>query len=280
MDASTSYQQELQAAETEVQETGVQSTQETTRSYPVYLIYSSWSLPEIRNFLEEKCHQGEYIGYLKVERSHGKESNRTLAILSPTLYQRLVESGFDQRNDDDFSIKTYIVPHYTNIQPSRTLFLPLPSEYPGSLCREQLEYKLNAFTSFGIIPQNGYRVRVSWTSRQMDQHRGSAFISFADHVPTDSISLTRSLLNGSNWEDATGEPGFFIKCMWSTKEHKGQGHGAEKNDRQTNVVLQNSSHGDARPRPGQRRHGKHRQQRSNFDVKSPNLSPQTSTFNN
>lgn len=171
----------------------------------LYIIYSRRSIQDITSHLLQHGSEDD-IGPSRIVFYKGNETNRTMIVLSPALYEQVK----DNRNHD-FSIVPYQLRDYDKAPNNeRSLFLPLPKELKQSECRQILMGLLDTMARFGFFKEGDYKVNIPLYTRTSDAHKGLAFIHFEKEVPQDSIAYAKAFLHG--YEN--------IKCFWSTREKK------------------------------------------------------------
>ena len=76
-------------------------------NYPIYIIYSSWSLDTIRNFLLNLMPDSISIMKIIYDYSYN-ETNKTIIVMKEELYNLLIDQGYGvSRFEIDFKIKKY-----------------------------------------------------------------------------------------------------------------------------------------------------------------------------
>lgn len=190
-------------------------------SFPVYIIFSRWSLPEIDSFLKD---YGE-AGFLRVVYDNsGKETDRTLAILPDDVYQSLCNNGYGESNDKrsgrGFCIKPFVL-RDNSFPPagrSEVLFVPLPkqTEYEKSFIVDTVNDKLTHLSEWDIIPDNSWNINVPLQSREKGGVKNGCFVSFNKDVSLARISMVRNLLNDTYWpNENVDENRPIFQCFWA-----------------------------------------------------------------
>lgn len=191
----------------------------TTEHVPIYIVHSSFSLGEIRRILEEL--NSGYVGPIRVDRkSDGTETNRTICLLEPTVYETAVEEGYDTRQYGfDFMIRPYVLrdgnfPRTRN--ETKNLFIPLPSEMDSRNARSQLEAKMQIFIEHGIINKNGFTISIPLKSRGSGDHKGSAFIIFKK-IDITTCAIIKLIIHDTWWKIEVEEKNDYklLHCYWS-----------------------------------------------------------------
>lgn len=194
---------------------------EAPKKFPLYIVYSSWSLSRIEELFDD-YDQHDGIGPMRIDRFRGEETNRTICLLKPELYQNLVAAGFTQRRYNfDFSIAEFKLRehNYPREGESRNLFVPLSHKLDANESRRQLENKLLELCKFGVLNEGDYKVTIRLTSRHENNHTGSAFLIFKREVHLDQIAVAKIVLHDTWWYDSSDESYELAQCFWA-KEHK------------------------------------------------------------
>lgn len=177
------------------------------------------------DWLEQLLYQVGYATnqmYLKVIKdNHGKETDRTIAFLDENVFTLLM-----QHNRPDFTIEPFVVPKS---------FLPNDSEYTYNFCIpfpkqdsiidhskrdsyyiRQIESKLSPFISQGALAHGSYKITIPVVSRERNETKGIAFVSFHPSVSKNNIALIRYILDGSLWDDRVNH----MRCSWARLSKK------------------------------------------------------------
>src|SRR5438105_1723655 len=129
--------------------------------YPIYIIYSNWSIDKISKFLKE--YQSDGVSMLKIIYDNvGNETNKTITILSHQLYQLLVEHNYHTyRFEVDFKIKKYKLGDYLlpPADKSQNLFVPIIKKTTEVYVTQKLNDKLMTLAHFGILPYDSWKLK-------------------------------------------------------------------------------------------------------------------------
>lgn len=191
------------------------------KDYPIYIIYSNWSIDKISKFLKE--YQADGVSLLKIIYDNvGNETNKTIAILSDSLYQLLVEHHYHTyRFEIDFKIKKYKLGDYL-LPPSdksHNLFVPIIKKTTEVYVTQKLNDKLTALSQYGIIAADSWKLKCPISSRGDGQVILGCFIFFKKEIDLFNIGVVRFLLNNTRWEsDGTNKYDNMLKCYWA--KHK------------------------------------------------------------
>ena len=195
------------------------------QKFPVYLVYSSWSISAIDEFLQNHAKTiGEEVGsglIRLVYDSNGKETNRNIVILSDTIYSSLIKNGYDHKDyGRDFLVTPFQLRE--NYFPSKgkttNLFVPVPNEFllNDLFATETILDKLKHLSDWGILPESSFSVKPFLPSREEGKIKGGCFISFKKDVSMESRAMARLLLTDTYWpktSDVQDPPSF--QCFWS-----------------------------------------------------------------
>jgi len=199
-------------------------------TFPVYMIYSKWSLTQIDNFLKE-FGEAEYLRIV-YDNKH-IETNRTIAILSDEVYKKLCDAGFNESKNNGFKIKPYIVKEIDNSIAVRTLFVPVPKEFCNlrDKVKDIISKKIINLSHLGIINESDWNINIPINTREKGDIKKGCYISFNDNVELERISLIRILLTDTYWPEIltldsllsktsdSGERKIF-RCLWERKNKK------------------------------------------------------------
>lgn len=191
-------------------------------NYPIYIIYSSWSLEKMKNFL---------LGFLPDSISFMKiiydcqynETNKTIVVLKEELYNILINQGYGiTRFEIDFKIKKYkfndnILPYDDNTN----LFIPVIKKTTESIVTTIINNKLEELAKFKIIPEKSWRIKCPINSRETGQIKLGCFIFFKPEITNSNISVVKFLLNNTYWDDNEDKKyDNIVKCYWANPRIK------------------------------------------------------------
>jgi len=193
-------------------------------SFPVYLLYSKWSLVQLDNFLKEF---GD-VGFLRIMYDNdGHETDRTIGIIPTAAYEALCQDGYgvsESTSNDRFSRGFRITPfllkdnNFPGEGRTKTLFVPVPQTLVAndSQVIETVIDKLKHLAEWEIIPDNSWVVNVPLKSREKGGVQGGCFISFNRDIALERIAMVRTLITDTYWPDQadnTERPVF--RCFWA-----------------------------------------------------------------
>lgn len=186
--------------------------------YPIFIIYSNWSLDTITNFLNSLL--PNQIGMMKIiYDSLYNETNKTIAVLSYTLYNLLIAKGYGvSRFEIDFKIKKYRFKD--NILPppdkSSNLFIPIIKKTTEFIVTDIINKKLEELAQFDIIPHKSWRIKCPINDRESGIVKLGCFIFFKD-LSVYNIAVVKFLLNNTQWDNDKNNNKYdnTIKCYWA-----------------------------------------------------------------
>lgn len=196
------------------------STQKTTQQpYAVAVIFSSWPLGQVCAFLEDELGANQsQIGFMRIDRFKGKETNRTLLLLDRTLLDAAESRGFTrQQRGLDFKMAEYELREnsFPKEGYTRNFYIPLPNTVTADEARAQLQNKLDVLCEFGVFSKDQTpRLKIPLKSRETGEHRGQAFVTFARETADVPIALSRVLLHETRLYKSDTE---FerMQCFWA-----------------------------------------------------------------
>lgn len=192
--------------------------------YGLYLVYSNWTLKDIKLFIEnfipkeEQNMKDKYIGPIRIDYIRGLESERTLCLLHISIYEALLKEGFDKKVFTyDFRVQKYEI--RDNNKPgegfSSNLYIPLPTALNRDDCKNDLASKLRNLELYNILLPGSYRITLPVISRRTGESTGSAFIEFTTEVELKNRAITRLILNDTDWEIKGTMRKYRVKCLWA-----------------------------------------------------------------
>jgi hypothetical protein len=186
----------------------------------IYIIYSSWSIDKIRNFLNTITN--DCIGLLKIiYDNEGNETNKTIAVIKNELYNNLKEKGYTEFNYTlDFKIKIYKLPDFILPPEDRSsaLFIPTIKKLTETYVTDIINNKLLELAKVNIIPIDSWKLKCPITSRFTGFVKQGCFIIFNSNINIYSIATIRFLLNNTYWEDnEVKKYNNMVKCHWAKK---------------------------------------------------------------
>jgi len=187
-------------------------------NYPVYIIYSSWSLDTIKKFLLDLM--PDSVSNMKiVYDSLYNETNKTIIVLKEELYNLLIDKGYGvTRFEIDFKIKKYkfndsILP---GINKSTNLFIPIIKKTTESDLTSIINKKLEELSQFKLLPEKSWRIKCPINSRENGNVKLGCFIFFRHDISIYNIGIIKFLLNNTHWiNDDNDKYDNTIKCYWA-----------------------------------------------------------------
>jgi len=174
----------------------------------VYIIYSRWSLSQLDNFLKD---YGD-VGFLRIIYDNtGKETDRTIAIITQQVYKSLCNSGYGVSSQGSrsygkgFKIMPFSMKenNFPGLGRTKTIFVPVPKYFENDDSRVivAVDDKLKHLAEWDIIPDKSWIVNVPLKSREKGGVNGGCFISFNQEVPIEQIATVRILLTDTYWPE-------------------------------------------------------------------------------
>jgi hypothetical protein len=200
------------------------SKKEKETQLPVYLVYSSWPLDDIRREIE-KYPEGRCGPLRVIYNKEGGETNRTLAIFSPHVYDSMVEEGRGERNKDLYVAKYKLrKDNYPPKDASSDIFISIPKDLHRSSPEVTglLERRLEALADWGILPSQSWKIEVFSRSREENLGR-FCFIRFRK-VHLDNLAMVKALLDDTYWrwdDSPVDERTLVCRCQWALRKNKG-----------------------------------------------------------
>jgi hypothetical protein len=207
------------------------TTTESVPHFPVYIIRSKWSLVQLDNFLK---YYGD-VGFLRIVYDiNGRETDRTIAILSESAYASLCAKGYNSHRNsqgvpNNFTVSPFILKEndFPGNNTTATLFVPVPKP----LCGDETEVlatiidKLKHLSEWGIVEDESWVLNLPLVSREKGGVKKGCFISFKRGVSIESIAMVRVLLTDTYWpdEDINGERPVF-RCFWARDRNDSNDH--------------------------------------------------------
>ena len=192
-------------------------------NFPVYFIYSKWSLAQMDKFIQEFGN----AGFLRIIFDpEGKETDRTLAIMDEETYKALVEAGYGDTKGKTgntkpvgfrigvFNLKENNYPHEGL---DVNLFVPVPKELSSdeTTVTKTVTDKLEHLVQWNIIPDKSWKLTVPLASRETGGVRGGCFIVFNPEVALGRVAMVRLLLTDTYWPAVGEAERSIFRCHWA-----------------------------------------------------------------
>jgi hypothetical protein len=200
----------------------------STKEFPVFMVYSNWSLKNLRECLVG-LGNGK-VASLHIDRDrNGEETNRTIVLMDESVYAAALKAGYTG-NSTNLSISRYQLRRnsYPNADQAYSFYIPLPKNFKLSEaeCRNQLDDRFKQMSSFNLLKEGDYKISVPLQSRETEatSTRGFCFVSFKRSVDHDTIAVVKVLLDNTWWfsgsssENPSGENGHWreiLRCYWA-----------------------------------------------------------------
>jgi hypothetical protein len=172
----------------------------------------------------------EQVGVMRIDRFKGVETNRTILLLSRSVYDTADRLGYTQQQRGlDFKLTEYQLRDHNlpKLGFTRNFFIPLPTALNADEAREQLQNKLDVLCGFGMfLEAERPRLKIPIKSRETGEHRGQAYVTFAHQTPVAVVALARILLHDTRlYTKADDEHFERMSCFWARdKEDNNQGN--------------------------------------------------------
>lgn len=155
---------------------------------PVFLVFSNWSLEDIKEHLQDPS-------YIRVVRLRdGTETNRCVCLLPEEIYSDFTSSNENER-PRGLDLRRYELRDH-EFPPegcTQNLFIPLPkvAGYTAAKYRARLTEKLEPMFDCGLFDQKQCNIIIPTISRETGEVKGSCFLVFDKKVPVESVALAR-----------------------------------------------------------------------------------------
>lgn len=205
--------------------TDIQNT--NNKTYAVAIVFSRWKLGRLCAFLEDELGaRQEQIGFMRIDRYKGRETNRTILLLERSLFDTADSRGFtSQQKDLDFKIVEYELREHNFPRKgyTRNFYIPIPLNLPEDEARAQIQNKIDVLVTFGLfLKEQAPRLKIPLKSRETGEHRGQAFVTFSRATDDDSIALARILLHDTRLYMGTDDDNWErMRCVWAKDKQTG-----------------------------------------------------------
>ena len=184
--------------------------------FPVYLIYSKWSLTQLDEFFRK---YGE-AGFLRIVYDiKGKETDRTIAILPEKVYTSRCDDGYGHFNSHGFRISPFLLQegNFPGEGRNNSLFVPVPKDWGNheKPVVNVINDKLKHLAEWDIMDDESWNITVPLKTREKGGVKGGCFISFPN-VPIERVAMIRILLTDTYWpEQSDTEERAVFRCYWA-----------------------------------------------------------------
>lgn len=206
----------------------------TTQTYAVAIVFSQWKLGRLCAFLEDELGaRQEQIGFMRIDRFKGRETNRTILLLERSLFDAAAARGFTrQQRGLDFKMTEYELREHNFPKEgyTRNFYIPLPEGLVEDEARAQLQNKLDVLVDFGVFSkEQAPRLKIPLKSRETGEHRGQAFVTFSRETADDPIALARILLHDTRLYTGAGDEDWQrMRCFWAKEKQQRSPKGTPK----------------------------------------------------
>lgn len=190
--------------------------------YVVAVIFSEMTLSRICEFIEDYMNgEKKDIGLIRIDRSKGKETNRTIILMNRELYNYGVSMGLNKKQPSlDFVLSEYELREFNFPKENQTqnLFLRnIPYELTSYEVISQLQNKIDVMVKFGLIEEGKIRIKIPLESRETGKHRRIGYIYFGNDVTKEQAALVKLLLHDNKYY-LSDNKNSLIKCYWANKK--------------------------------------------------------------
>ena len=198
-----------------------ETVQQTATPYVVAVAFSRWPLGQLKEFLETQLEMtSDQVGVMRIDRFKGAETNRTILLLSRSVYDTADRLGYTQQQKGlDFKLTEYQLRDHNLPKTglTRNFFIPLPASLNADEAKDQLQNKLDVLCGFGMfLEEERPRLKIPIKSRETGEHRGQAYVTFSHQTPVDVIALARILLHDTRLYTKAGDEQFErMSCFWA-----------------------------------------------------------------
>lgn len=198
------------------------------KQYPIYMVHSKKSLPEIAQFLREYSSTGQRVVSLTCVFGKGHDGAytqkpMTIVVMSPAIYEALQNDGW---TEFDKQFKHYVVqpfhlrPHHIREQKSDLKWaIPLPAglgKTSAQKVEQMIAAKIDQYASLGLLSKADYRVDVPLTDRITGEPGKVAYVVLREGVDIGAAAAVRCALDGSLWNK--DDQGTIFACRWNMKK--------------------------------------------------------------
>lgn len=194
------------------------------------MIYSELSLSQIEAILNRYGSADDFSS-LRIIRNRDqggewRDTNRTVVLISPRLYDQLIRANFHRptrsagRPPYDLRLIPYQI-RDTNLPKDgqkKDLFVRIPEEVHLSSTDVEaiINAKMNAITTFGLLGDNDYTVKIPLRSknRTTDQVSGASFIAFGPTVTVEAAAQVKAIIDDTFWGDTPHR----FNCYWALEQ--------------------------------------------------------------
>ena len=196
-------------------------------NYTVALIFSNWTVTKLYEFFHDYLDaEKSDVGMTKIERFRNKtgemkDSNRTLILMSKTLYDKALKHGLDMQQPNlDFRISEFVLqPKYFPYEGyTNNFYIIIPATLSTAEAESLIGEKLRIFTTFGLLQEQDYTLRIPLNSRITGEHRGYALLNFVESVDVKNRSIIKALMNDSLLFIDTQNQIHHLPVFWTKKK--------------------------------------------------------------
>lgn len=186
--------------------------------FPVFIIFSQWTIPEIEDHMYSMADNEDQIGTVRIDYFKGEQTDRTIVVMDPSLYHKFRDDPVQGFSITPYDIRPHWYPH-EKIGETFNFFIPLPSILSAAACREGLRVKMKELVHFGMFKsENDYGIFIPIANREGTEHTNRAYVEFDSNVDSDAVVMARCVLSYSKWSyknnhlDSTSD--VLVKCYY------------------------------------------------------------------
>ena len=200
----------------------------TDIEYPVFIVFSQWSLPEIKDELIKYADNADQIGSVRIDFYHNNQTDRTIILMDSSIYRRLSQKSVaEELRGRGFSITPYeIRPHwYPRENETSDFYIHLPNNLSVDKCRVSLQAKIDELVKFRILDSSSVNsISIPMESRESTKHIGRAYIDFKEGTNPESIAHARVIISYSKWsyknDSVDPDEDGNVKCFYKKASQK------------------------------------------------------------
>lgn len=234
------------------------TTPEQETPYAVVVVFSRWTIGQLSSFLLNELRiEQDQIGFMRIDRFDNKETNRTIMLVQRCVLDAAHRKGFTEpRRGLDFRMCEYELREHNYPREGYTtnLFISLPEDLSVQFAREQLENKLSTLQAFGVFNAVPH-LAIPLKSRETEEHRKKAYVTFPRDTSAKAIALARVLLHDTRlYLNEESEKFVRMSCTWAWDKQKktSQGDNQQKSSQKGSSQKVTKGKGPVKGKPAQK----------------------------
>ena len=195
-------------------------------NYNLYVIYSDLSVSTLRDELNsvdlsEYSNGKPNVGLMHIDYKDGKETNRTIAVLSRHLYAYLEENGFTENHPDNlYRVKPYIAQNPEKVRPRKDqkyefyIHYPVKYETTNEEVISRVKQILSHYGEFSnFFNAENINVHIPIRVRNLEPEKRFVLVKFYGPVRYNynAIIAARLILHNHRWTTSSSE---LVNCVW------------------------------------------------------------------